>query len=273
MSGRRTPARVVVRLDAVGAGSPALRAIASLAHIMEAEFAARFVEDRRLIDALAFASPSPDQEDQRAALRFAERTMRRQVERIAVELHAAWSFDIATCSGIFAAECALHQDDLLAITLPDVEQMMSTLRDEISMGLTRAAGVLLMPRIQPPAGRPVVGMVMREASLSHVVDTSIDIAARTRQPLAFVVADDGDLLALVRKAVSAQWIGQGSVALHSVPTHEIEFLAAKVRSLKPRLVVAAPPKAVLTQILARMRLLREVAAPILLLPTEVTARR
>jgi len=265
----RKTARVVVRLDAIGAGLPALRAIARLTQAMEAEFAARFVDDRRLATALAFASHGAG-DDPSASIRHVERNLRRQIESIAAEEKLAWSFDIAQCSGIFAAECVLHRDDLLAIALPEVEQMMGILREEIATGLARASGVLLMPRHQPAANRPIVGMVMREASLAQVVDTSIDIAERTRQPLAFVVADDGDLLAHVRKAVAAQWSGPGAVALHPVPTHEMEYLAAQVRSLRPRLVVSAPPKSIIVQLLARPRLLREVGAAILLLPFEGT---
>lgn len=266
MSAMRKTSRIVVRLDSIGAASPALRAIAQLAHAMEAEFAARFIEDRRLLDALAFG-PSPTSSDPKASLRHVERNLRRQIASIAAETQTAWSFDIAQCSGIFAAECALHADDLLAIALPEVEAMMSMLREEISTGLARSSGVLLMPRAQAPANhRPVVGMVMREASLAQVVGASMEIAARTRQPLAFVVAEDGELLAHVRKAVAAQWNRPGVVPLHAVPTGQMEFLAAQVRSLRPRLVVAAPPRAVIAELLARPRLLREVGAPILLLP-------
>jgi hypothetical protein len=246
---------------------PALRAIATLAHAMEAELAARFIEDRRLSDALAFATHGAG-EDSKASLRHVERNLRRAVESVAAHDKIAWSFDIAQCSGIFAAECALHPDDLLAIALPEVEQMMGILREEIVTGLARTSGVLLMPRHQPAANRPIVGMIMREASLNEVVDAGVDIATRTRQPLAFVVASE--LLAHVRKAVAGQWTGPGAVALHPVPTAEMEFLAAQVRSLRPRLVVAAPPKAIIAELLARPRLLREVGAPILLLPFEGT---
>src|SRR5262249_54788486 len=159
--------------------------------------------------------------------------LRREIESIAGEMKTAWSFDIAQCSGVFAAECLLHPDDLLAITLPDVEQMMAILREEIATGLARTSGVLLMPRAQFSAGRPIVGMVMREAALATVVDASIEIAARMRQPLAFVVADQGELLADVRKAVTAQWAGPGAVALQPVPSTNVEYLAAHVRSLRP----------------------------------------
>jgi hypothetical protein len=264
----RKTARVVVRLDPGGATSPALRAIARLAQVMDAEFAARFIDDRRLTAALAFES---DGADQTAGIRHLERTLRHQIEMIAAETNMAWSFDIAQCSGVFAAECALHPDDLLAIALPEIEQMMSMLREEISAGLARASGVLLMPRAQPSANRPIVGMIIREAALAQVVDASVELATRMRQPLAFVVADAGDLLARVRKAVAAQWTGPGAVALHAVPSVEVEFLAAQVRSLRPKLVIAAPPKATIEEILARPRLLREVGAPILLLPPDTDA--
>lgn len=267
MSARRKTARVVVRLDPASAPSPALRSIARLARIMEAEFAARLVEDRRLMDALALAAPSGSS-DTRSALSRIERTLRREIESIADEVKTAWSFDIAQCSGVFAAECTLHPDDLLAITLPEVEQMMSILREEIATGLQRTAGVLLMPRAQVAAHRPVVGMIIREAALTTVVEASVEIAARSRLPLAFVVADQTDLVANVRKAVAGQWSGPGAVALHAVPTTEVEYLTAQVRSLRPALVVSAPPRAAVSQILARPRLLREVGAPILLLPSE-----
>jgi len=267
VSPKRKLTRVVLRIDAVGVGLPALRAIATLARAMEAEFAARFIEDRRLTDALAFAVHAPG-DDHKASLRHVERNLRRQVESIAEHDKIAWSFDIAQCSGIFAAECVLHPDDLLAIALPEVEQMMGILREEIVTGLARTSGVLLMPRHQPVGNRPIVGMIMREASLAEVVEAGVDIATRTRQHLAFVVASEGDLLAQVRKAVAGLWSGPGAVALHPVPTTEMEFLAAQVRSLRPRLVVAAPPKAIIEELLARPRLLREVGAPILLLPFE-----
>src|SRR6185436_16286895 len=99
---------------------------------------------------LAFASHGAD-EDSMASIRHVERNLRRQVESIAAESKLAWSFDIAQCSGIFAAECVLHHYDLLAIALPEVEQMMGILREEIATGLARTAGVLLMPRAQPAA--------------------------------------------------------------------------------------------------------------------------
>ena len=268
MSPMRKTARVVVRLDPGGASSPALRAIARLAQVMDAEFAARFIDDRRLTAALAFESSAGDGDDHKAAIRHLERTLRRQIEAIAAEANMAWSFDIAQCSGIFATECALHADDLLAIALPEIEQMMSMLREEISAGLARTSGVLLMPRLQPSANRPIVGMVIRESALPQVVDASVEIATRMHQPLSFVVADGGDLLARVRKAVAAQWAGPGAVALHAVPSTQVDYLAAQVRSLRPKLVIAAPPKTSLAEILARPRLLREIGAPILLLPND-----
>jgi hypothetical protein len=267
---KRKTARVVVRLDPIDAPSPALRSIARLAQIMDAEFAARLIEDRRMMDALAFAGASPGNGDPRAALRHAASNLRRQVAGIAGEMKTAWSFDVTSCSGIFAAECTLHTDDMLAITLPEVERMMGILREEISTGLARTSGVLLMTRAQLSVTRPVVGMIMRQAAVEAVVDASIEIATRLRQPLAFVVADNGDLVGDVRKAVAAQWTGPGAVALHPVPTTDVEYLAAQVRSLHPALVVSAPPKAAIKEILARPRLLREVGAPILLLPSEAT---
>ncbi|MBI1213688.1 MAG: hypothetical protein GC190_19690 [Alphaproteobacteria bacterium] len=272
MSARVKTARVVLRLDPMGASAPALRSIARLAQIMQAELAARFVEDRRLMDAFALAAATPaGADDPKAALRYIERDLRRQIAAIAGEAKAAWTFDITQCSGIFAAECVLHPDDLLAIALPDVEQMMSILREEIVEGLARTSGVLLMPRAQFLPNRPIVGMVMRDVAIAPVVDASIEIAAAMRQPLAFVVADAGDLVSDVRKAVAAQWTGPGAVSLHAMPTNDVEYLAAQVRSLRPSLVVSAPPKAAIKEILARPRLLREVGAPILLLPTEASA--
>jgi hypothetical protein len=137
-------------------------------------------------------------------------------------------------------------------------------------GLERTSGVLLMQRAEAAADRPVVGMVIREAALATVVDAGIDIATRMRQPLAFVVADNGELVANLRKAVAARWTGAGAVALHPVPTTDVEYLVAQVRSLRPALVLAAPPKSAIQEILARPRLIREVGAPILLLPTSNT---
>src|SRR5262249_8979184 len=163
-------------LDATGAPAPAIRAIARLAHAMEAEFAARLIEDKRLGDALAFAGSATPTTD----LHQVERILRRQIEGVAAETDAAWSFDVAQCAGVFAAECVLHEDDLLAIALPEIEQMMSILREEISSALARTSGVLLMPRSQPHGDRPVVGMIADEVGLAQIVETSTALAERLR---------------------------------------------------------------------------------------------
>jgi hypothetical protein len=270
MSAKSKTSRIVLRLDSVGAPLPALRAIARLAQVLEAEFAARFVDDRRLVDALAFDARARESGDHATRLRHLERSLRREIEGIAVEAKMTWSFDIAQCAGIFATECALHADDLLAIALPDVEHMMGTLRQEISGGLSRASGVLLMTRTQPTANRPVVGMVIDQAGLPQVVETSAELAGLLHHPLTFVVADHGDLKAHVRKAAAAHWTGPGAVALSTVPTVQLDLLAAHVRNLRPKLVVIAASPSSMEEFLARPRLFREIGAPILFLPTTAT---
>ena len=260
MNAKRKTARVVLRLDPLGTTTPALRAIAQLAHALDAELAARLVEDSRLVDALAFNAQSV--EDVNNARRV-ERGLRRQIEGVAGDM--AWSFDVVRCAGVIAVECALHADDLFAIALPEIEHAMSILRDEISNGLARTSGVLLMPRAQPQPNRPIVGLVTDEAGLSQIVESAADLATRFRQQLSFVVVDDGDLFARVRATAASHWTGPGAVALHPVPTSQMDILAAYVRNLRPKLVVLAPSPESIQELLARPRLLRELGAPILLL--------
>ncbi len=268
MSGKRKTTRVVLRLDNFGASAPALQAIAQLARAMEAELAARLVEDNRLLAALAFnAQPSADEASD-ASARHAERRLRALIESIATQSELAWSFDIVRCAGVMAAECTLHADDLLALALPEIERAMDVLREEISNGLARTSGVLLMPHAQPARNRPVVGMITDEAGLSRTVASCADLSASLRLPLSFVVVDDRDLFARVRAAAASHWSEAGAVALHAVPTAQLDILAAHVRSLRPKLVVWAPPPSWLKELLARPRLLREIGAPILLLGME-----
>jgi hypothetical protein len=261
MSGQRKTARLVLRLDSFGASTPALRAIARLAGAMEAEFAARLVEDRRLAGAMAFNAQSAAP---LVTVHHIERSLRRRIEEVAARADAAWSFAVAECSGVFAAECTLHADDLLAIALPEIEPMMGLLREEISGALARAAGVLLMPRTPPPPNRPVVGVITHPSGLSQVVEMATQLATRLHLPLSFVVVDDGDLVERVHAQAAAQW--NGPLKLHISPKSQLENLAAFVRSLRPKQVVAAPRPSTIQEFLRRPRLLREMSAAVLLLP-------
>ena len=261
MSGQHKTARLVLRLEPFGAPDPALRAIARLAHAMEAEFAARLVEDRRLAAALAFNAPSVVPQP---SAHHIERNLRRRIERIAFESNAAWSFAIAECAGVFAAECELHADDMLAIALPEIEQMMAMLREEISNALARSSGVLLMPRVLPQPNGPIIGVISHAAGLAPVIDISTRLAARLREQLVLVVVDDGDLVERAHTDAVAKW--SGPIALRIVRSSQLENLVAYVRSLRPKQVIAAPRPSMIEEFLARPRLLREMSAPVLLLP-------
>jgi hypothetical protein len=270
MSGKRKTTRIVLRLDAFGASTPALHAIAQMASAMEAELAARMVEDSRLFAALAYGAQASAPLDHQVpdAARHAERRMRRLFEGIVAQTDLAWSFDVVQCAGVIAAECALHADDILALALPEIERAMDVLRDEILNGLARTSGVLLMPHAQPERNRPVVGMITDDAGLSRTVASCAEFSASLRLPLSFVVVGESDLYARVRASAASHWGEAGAVALHAVPTAQLDILAAHVRSLRPKLVVWAPPASRLEELLARPRLLREIGAPILLLGME-----
>ena len=263
MSGVRKTTRVVLRLESFGASTPALRTIARLARAMEAELAARLVKDSRLAAAMAFHDPGTPSE---LSAHHIERSLRRRIESIAVETNAAWTFGIAECAGVFASECALHADDFLAIALPEIEQMMAVLREEISNALARGAGVLLVPRTQPQQSRALVGVISHASGLSQVIAVSSQLAAHLREPLALVVVDDRDLVERVHREITGD--RNAPIALHVVPTSQLENLAPYVRSLRPKQVVAAPRPSTIREFLQRPRMLREMSAPVLLLPAE-----
>lgn len=234
--------RIFLRLDPARAGQGAIAAVARLAAALNAELAARLVADTRFASALslpAFAS-SPLPESRRpdsarldAAMRQAERMLRRALTNLAEREHLAWSFEVVHCAGVFARECQLEANDLIAIELPPIESARTELREEVEDALARARGIILFPSTAAPAKGPVV--VAGDPS-RFVVETSEEVARALKLPLTRVETSE-----------------------------DPQAVARAVRKFQPALAVMEAHDPLVAQFLNRPRYLRELGAPLLLL--------
>ena len=125
--------RIVLRLDPAQRRDGAMEIAARLAKAFDAELAARMIADTRLAGAFAVRTASaPTME---VSLRRAEVGFRQTISAIATREHAHWSFEVVHCAGVLARECAMAEDDLVAIDLPRMEFSMAELREEIAEAL------------------------------------------------------------------------------------------------------------------------------------------
>jgi hypothetical protein len=229
--------RIVLRLDPAQRRDAGVEIAARLARAFDAELAARMIADTRLASALAVhAATGPAME---VSLRRAEISFRQTISAIAAREHAHWSFEVVHCAGVLARECAMAEDDLVAIDLPRMEFSASGLREEIAEALTHARGVLLFPE----AAQPAKGLVVAIASTTD--------AARALN----------DESAALAKALATTWktvtLGDGR--------REAGDIATAVRKTRATLALIAANDPLAEAFLARPRHLRELATPLLLL--------
>lgn len=228
--------RIYLRLDPARADRAALERAMRLAKAFHAELAARMIADTRLATAAAVTGRSLDHD-----LRRAETQLRRDVAGSGARESASWSFEVVHCAGILADECGMAGEDLVAIELPRVETSMQDLREEVATALARARGVVLLPATLQTGDGPVVAVVDKREQATRLVDQGGEIARSL-----------GAGLRVVERARPAE-------------RDEPSDIATRIRRLNPLLVVVDAQDPIAKSFLARPRLVREIATPLLLL--------
>lgn len=228
--------RIVLRLDPAQRRDGAMEIAARLAKAFDAELAARMIADTRLAGAFAVRTASaPTME---VSLRRAEVGFRQTISAIATREHAHWSFEVVHCAGVLARECAMAEDDLVAIDLPRMEFSMAELREEIAEALMHARGVLLFPEAAQPNKGPVVAIASSTNAARALNDESAALAKA---------------LATTSKTVT---LGDAR--------RDAGDIATAVRKLNATLALIAASDPLTAAFLARPRHLRELATPLLL---------
>jgi len=239
--------RILLRLDPGRAGDGRLAAAARLAAALHAELAARLVADTRVESALAFAdirakAVASSQQIRTAAtiVRRAEASLRRTVSAFAERERAVWSFEVVHCAGVLTGS-VVNPEDLVAIELSQLETSLSDLRDEVQAALAQARGVLLFPSGNyPPKGRVVA--IASDTQSNGLVDVSRRIATALGEPL--------------------------TVLSHGM-AYDAAGLATALRRHQAVLAIADAASPLIEEFLRRPRFLREIAAPLLLLKSDL----
>jgi hypothetical protein len=240
--------RIVLRLDPAEPRDGALASVMQLAAAFRAELAARMISDTRLAGALVFAD-LPGQaglaQNIETQLRRTEASLRRALAETAAGAGANWSFEVVHCAGVLARECAMASDDLVAIEVPRVAVAAAEWRDEVADALVHVRGVLLVPAQSRTHG-PVVAIIGDSNGASSLLDEGGQIAEALGVPFKRLAHD-------------------ARIGSADQERREAADIATAVRRLGASLAVIDAANPIVTEFLARPRLLREIAAPLLLL--------